>query len=82
MPTITNNASINLSLNYPDSYVLIIGGAGYIGSNTNALLNSLGVRTIVYDSLVYGHKEALDFTPLQSLSLESSSYGGGGYTTL
>ena len=43
-------------------YILITGGAGYIGSHTNALLNALGVRTIVLDSLIYGHKEALEIS--------------------
>lgn len=47
-------------------YILITGGAGYIGSCVNAMLNTLGFRTIVVDSLVYGHKEALDFSLLDS----------------
>lgn len=47
-------------------YILITGGAGYIGSCVNAMLNTLGFRTIVVDSLVYGHKEALDFRHLDS----------------
>ena len=38
--------------------ILITGGAGYIGSHANALLRTLGVQTIVLDSLIYGHKEA------------------------
>ena len=42
-------------------YTLITGGAGYIGSHTNALLNALGVQTIVLDNLGLGHKEALEF---------------------
>ena len=42
-------------------YTLITGGAGYIGSHTNALLNALGVQTIVLDNLSLGHKEALEF---------------------
>lgn len=49
-----------------EKYILITGGAGYIGSCVNAMLNTLGFRTIVVDSLVYGHKEALDFTLLDS----------------
>ena len=38
--------------------ILIAGGAGYIGSHANKLLNSQGYSTVVLDSLVYGHREA------------------------
>jgi UDP-glucose 4-epimerase len=37
--------------------ILIVGGAGYIGSHTNKLLNQKGFNTIIYDNLVYGHEE-------------------------
>lgn len=37
--------------------ILIVGGAGYIGSHVNKLLNKKGYKTIVYDNLVYGHRE-------------------------
>ena len=37
--------------------ILIVGGAGYIGSHTNKLLNEKGYRTVVFDNLVYGHRE-------------------------
>lgn len=36
--------------------VLIVGGAGYIGSHTNKLLHSLGIQTIVLDNLDHGHE--------------------------
>jgi len=39
--------------------ILIIGGAGYIGSHINKLLNRNGHETIVYDSLIYGHRSAV-----------------------
>lgn len=39
--------------------ILICGGAGYIGSHINKLLSSAGYDTIVYDNLIYGHKEAV-----------------------
>lgn len=42
-----------------DKYILIVGGAGYIGSHTNKLLAAKGYKTIVYDNLVYGHREAV-----------------------
>ena len=37
--------------------ILIAGGAGYIGSHTNKLLNKRGYKTVVFDNLVYGHRE-------------------------
>jgi len=39
--------------------VLITGGAGYIGSHTNMLLNSKGVETVVIDDLSDGHEQAV-----------------------
>lgn len=37
--------------------VLVVGGAGYIGSHVNKLLNKKGYKTIVFDNLIYGHRE-------------------------
>lgn len=37
--------------------ILIAGGAGYIGSHTNKLLTESGYKTVVYDNLVYGHRD-------------------------
>ncbi len=37
--------------------ILIVGGAGYIGSHTNKLLSKRGYKTVVFDNLVYGHRE-------------------------
>lgn len=39
------------------STILIVGGAGYIGSHTNKHLHSLGHQTIVLDNLIYGHRD-------------------------
>jgi UDP-glucose 4-epimerase len=39
--------------------ILITGGAGYIGSQTNFSLLEAGYQTIVFDNLVYGHKEVV-----------------------
>lgn len=39
--------------------ILICGGAGYIGSHINKELNRQGYDTIVFDNLVYGHREAV-----------------------
>ena len=42
-----------------DKYVLITGGAGYIGSHTNKELFKKGYETLVLDNLIYGHKDFL-----------------------
>lgn len=39
--------------------ILVCGGAGYIGSHINKQLNMEGYETIVFDNLVYGHREAV-----------------------
>ncbi|MCS7233883.1 MAG: UDP-glucose 4-epimerase GalE [Synergistetes bacterium] len=39
-----------------DEYVLVTGGAGYIGSHVNKLLNLKGYKTIVVDNLVNGRE--------------------------
>lgn len=40
-----------------DKYILVVGGAGYIGSHTTKELNRRGFKTIVIDNLIYGHRE-------------------------
>lgn len=37
--------------------ILVVGGAGYIGSHVNKLLSQKGYKTLVYDNLICGHKE-------------------------
>ena len=39
--------------------ILITGGAGYIGSHVNKLLNQNGYETLVLDNLSKGHKESV-----------------------
>ncbi len=39
--------------------ILVCGGAGYIGSHVNKALNKEGYETVVFDNLVYGHREAV-----------------------
>ncbi len=40
-----------------NEFVLLVGGAGYIGAHVNKELTQKGYRTIVFDNLSYGHKE-------------------------
>ncbi|CAN5345827.1 UDP-glucose 4-epimerase GalE [soil metagenome] len=42
-----------------ESAILVVGGAGYIGSHTVRMLAGMGEKVVVLDSLVYGHEEAL-----------------------
>jgi UDP-glucose 4-epimerase len=44
--------------------VLVTGGAGYIGSQTTALLRSRGDFVVVFDSLELGYRQAIGDTPL------------------
>lgn len=39
--------------------ILVTGGAGYIGSITVKLLQEKGHQPVVFDNLIYGHKEAV-----------------------
>jgi UDP-glucose 4-epimerase len=39
--------------------ILVVGGAGYIGSHTVKELINNGYNPIVFDNLIYGHKEAV-----------------------
>lgn len=36
---------------------MVVGGAGYIGSHVNMLLNQRDYQTIIFDNLIYGHRE-------------------------
>jgi len=39
--------------------VLVVGGAGYIGSHCVRQLAAAGHRPVVLDNLVYGHRPAV-----------------------
>ena len=49
--------------------ILVCGGAGYIGSHINKLLAQKGYDTIVYDNLIYGHREAVKWGKFVEASL-------------
>ena len=44
--------------------ILIVGGAGYIGSQTAKCVAQAGWKPVVFDNLVYGHKWAVKWGPL------------------
>jgi UDP-glucose 4-epimerase len=37
--------------------ILVVGGAGYVGSHANKILNKNGYETVIYDNLSRGHRE-------------------------
>ncbi len=47
-------------------YVLVTGGAGYIGSHASKALNSAGFTPVAFDNLVYGHDWAVKWGPLET----------------
>lgn len=49
--------------------VLVVGGAGYVGSHACKALHLAGYRPVVYDDLSNGHAEAVKWGPLLRASL-------------
>jgi UDP-arabinose 4-epimerase len=47
------------------SPILVTGGAGYIGSHACKALAQAGYRPVTYDNLVYGHRWAVRWGPLE-----------------
>lgn len=53
--------------------VLIVGGAGYIGSQTAKRVARAGLQPVVFDNLVYGHEWAVKWGPLVKGDLSDSA---------
>ncbi len=51
--------------------IAVVGGAGYIGSHVNQMLHRQGYETVVFDNLVYGHREAVKQGILEIGDLEN-----------
>ena len=45
--------------------ILVTGGAGYVGAHACKALAARGFLPVVYDNLVYGHREAVQWGPLE-----------------
>ena len=45
--------------------ILIVGGAGYIGSHVNKMLSLNGFETVVFDNLSYGHRDFVKWGVLE-----------------
>lgn len=52
--------------------ILVVGGAGYIGSHMCKHLSKNGYSPLVLDNLVYGHREAVQWGPLIQGSIEDA----------
>lgn len=39
--------------------ILVVGGAGYLGSHVTKILNKSGFKTVVFDNLVLDHRECV-----------------------
>ncbi|MEW6079427.1 MAG: UDP-glucose 4-epimerase GalE [Thermodesulfobacteriota bacterium] len=55
------------------SEILVTGGAGYIGSATCKHLKKIGYQPVAIDSLVTGHRQAVQWGPLFEGSLEDTA---------
>ncbi|MCP4691597.1 MAG: UDP-glucose 4-epimerase GalE [Desulfobacterales bacterium] len=54
------------------SHILVIGGAGYIGSHVCKCLSRAGHEPVVLDNLVHGHEEAVKWGPFYKGSMEDA----------
>ena len=52
--------------------VLVTGGAGYIGSHACKAIAAAGHQPVAYDNLVYGHREAVRWGPLEVADITDS----------
>src|SRR5438552_11439349 len=53
--------------------ILVVGGAGYIGSQIAKRIARAGLTPIVFDNLVYGHKWAVKWGPFIEGDLADSA---------
>lgn len=51
--------------------ILIVGGAGYIGSHINKKLNKQGYQTVVFDNLSFGHADFIKWGNFHRGDLEN-----------
>ncbi len=60
--------------------ILVIGGAGYIGSHMCKYLSQKGHRPVVLDNLIYGHREAVKWGPFIEGAMENRDILDGVFT--
>jgi UDP-glucose 4-epimerase len=56
-----------------DKYILVLGGAGYVGSHVNKYLNKVGYKTICCDNLIRGCKNLAKYGYFIPLDLSDST---------
>ena len=61
----------------PKNNILVIGGAGYIGSHVCKYLYKKGYNPVVLDNLFYGHREAVKWGPFIEGPMEYRSLLNG-----
>ena len=61
---------MQLDLNGRD--IIIVGGAGYIGSHVCKAVHTAGGRPIVFDNLSAGHEHAVKWGPLEKLDVRNA----------
>ena len=54
--------------------ILVVGGAGYIGSHMCKYLANNGYNPIAFDNLVYGHRQAVKYGPFIEGSIADSKF--------
>ncbi len=52
--------------------IIVVGGAGYIGSHVCKSLNQRGARPIVFDNLSSGHAHAVKWGPLEEVDVRNA----------
>lgn len=60
--------------------ILVVGGAGYIGSHMCKYLAQKGHTPVVLDNLVYGHREAVKWGTFIEGSMENKDILAGIFT--
>jgi UDP-arabinose 4-epimerase len=60
--------------------ILVVGGAGYIGSHTCKYLSQKGHTPVVLDNLIYGHREAVRWGPFIEGEMEDKELLDGIFT--
>lgn len=53
--------------------ILVVGGAGYIGSYMCKYLSKNGYNPVVLDNLIYGHRQAVKYGPFFKGSMDDSA---------
>ena len=52
--------------------IVVVGGAGYIGSHVCKAVSQFGGRPITFDNLSTGHKHAVKWGPLEEVDIRNS----------